>query len=96
VSACAYLDEVLSFPFLRSRVYVCTDIFLAIFVGVLFFCVMYCMKKVCPRVDMYSPLELDEIRLERAEDREGILSSKIDKMKVGETTTIVYIYMYTL
>lgn len=31
---------------------------------------------------MYSPLELDEIRLERANDREGKLAMKIDKMKV--------------
>lgn len=58
-----------------------TYVFLAMFVAALFFCVMYCMKKICPRVDMYSPLELDEIRLERAADREGVLSSKIDKMK---------------
>jgi hypothetical protein len=31
---------------------------------------------------MYTPLELDEIRLERAQDREGLLANKIDKMKV--------------
>lgn len=30
---------------------------------------------------MYSPLELDEIRLERSRDREGVLASRIEKMK---------------
>lgn len=58
-----------------------TYIFLAAFIAVIFFCLLYCIKKICPRVDMYSPLELDEIRLERAQDREGKLAMKIDKMK---------------
>mmetsp|Transcript_22011 Transcript_22011/g.37133 ORF Transcript_22011/g.37133 Transcript_22011/m.37133 type:complete len:92 (-) Transcript_22011:4343-4618(-) len=59
-----------------------TYIFLAAFIAVIFFCLLYCLRKICPRVDMYSPLELDEIRLERANDREGKLAMKIDKMKV--------------
>lgn len=55
---------------------------------------------------MYSPLELDEIRLERATDREGILAGKIDKMKVplGNMTAYfdaflamqIYIYYFNI
>lgn len=59
------------------------DVFLAALLAAVFFCLMYCMQKVCPRVDMYSPLELDEIRLERAQGREGVLAERIDRMKVS-------------
>ena len=38
---------------------------------------------------MYSPLDLDDIRLERAEERESFLANKIDKMKVARARSHV-------
>lgn len=75
---------------LMSLVVCCVqlDVFLAMLIAALFFCMCYCLNKICPRVQMYSPLELDEIRLERAADREGILAGKIDKMKVHILTYV--------
>ena len=58
-------------------------VFLAALIGVLFFTCMYLVKRICPYNPMFSSLELEEIRVERVQDRERTIMGRIDRMKVG-------------
>jgi hypothetical protein len=53
----------------------------AVLAGAFSLCV-YCVKQICPEDSMFTPLELDQIRIERVEDRERSIMGKIDRMKV--------------
>jgi len=62
-----------------------TFVFLAALIGVLFFTCMYLVKRICPYNPMFSSLELEEIRVERVQDRERTIMGRIDRMKAKLT-----------
>jgi hypothetical protein len=61
-----------------------SDIFLAFLVAALFACCMYLRSKICGGDDeeMFSDIQLDEIRLERVSNKERTILGRIDQMKV--------------
>lgn len=58
------------------------DVFLAMLIGFIFFGCMWLKHKLCPYNSMFTPLELEDIRIERAVDREQTIMGRIDRMKV--------------
>ena len=47
-----------------------------------FACCMYIRQKICPEEEMFTDLELEDIRLDRVSEKERTILGKINKMKV--------------
>lgn len=61
----------------------CTVVIIAAVIGFSFFGCAYICKRVFPDEPLFTPLELDDIRIERETDIESALSSQIDNLKVS-------------
>ncbi len=53
-----------------------------VFLFCLFFIAGWCAREFCPRGPIFTPLELDEIRLDRLDDIESSLKTSISTLKV--------------
>ena len=63
-----------------------SDIAFAIFLFGIFLAAGWCAREFCPRGPIFTPLELDEIRLDRLDDIESSLKSSINTLKVSTLT----------
>ena len=67
---------------LNHSFYYISDIGFVVFLFCLFFVAGWCAREFCPRGPIFTPLELDEIRLDRLDDIESSLKTSISTLKV--------------
>lgn len=70
----------------RLLIFTFVDIGFAVFLFCLFLMAGWCAREFCPRGPIFTPLELDEIRLDRLDDIESTLQTSISTLKVSVLT----------
>lgn len=60
----------------------------------IFACCMFIKQRFCPDEDMFTDIELEDIRLERVSDKERSILGKINQMKVSKQNYYDFVLLF--